>query len=374
MYKSQRITNGISAIIILIFVLAHTVQGQHAEPSITFNPRSYYCYKTAAPLKADGKLTEASWEQVRWTEDFVDIEGKTAPRPRFNTKVKMLWDNQNFYIAARLEEPHIWATLTERDAVLFHENNFEVFIDPDGDTHHYYELEVNALGTYWDLMLTKPYRDGGKAIDAWDIRGLKVGINIEGSLNEPADRDSSWTVELAIPWKVLEEAAPKGRRPMSGEIWRVNFSRVQWQIKTENGKYVKQSNNEDNWVWSPQGIVNMHYPEMWGFVQFASDTARNSQKSEVAVSLGRQSEEQIKWYLRKLYYRQYTYHEKNGVFTEKLQRLKEREIRKQMTDLEFGKWLKPEINATDHTFELFIEHRESGKRWYIREDGKIWQI
>jgi len=52
-----------------------------------------------------------------------------------------------------------------------------VFIDPDGDTHAYYELEVNAFGTPWDLLLIKPYRDGGPAVISWDISGLKVGTD-----------------------------------------------------------------------------------------------------------------------------------------------------------------------------------------------------
>jgi hypothetical protein len=76
--------------------------------------------------------------------------------------MKMVWDDEYLYVAAEMEEPDIWATLTERDSVIFHDNDFEVFIDPDGDTHAYYELEVNALATAWDLMLLKPYRDGGR--------------------------------------------------------------------------------------------------------------------------------------------------------------------------------------------------------------------
>jgi hypothetical protein len=27
---------------------------------------------------------------------------------------------------------------------------------------------------------------------------------------------------------------------------------------------------ENNWVWSPQGLIAMHYPEMWGLVQFST--------------------------------------------------------------------------------------------------------
>lgn len=27
---------------------------------------------------------------------------------------------------------------------------------------------------------------------------------------------------------------------------------------------------EDNWVWSSQNVINMHLPEMWGFIQFSN--------------------------------------------------------------------------------------------------------
>ena len=60
---------------------------------------------------------------------FVDIQGATQPRPRFRTRAKMLWDDEYFYIAAELEEPHVWATLTEHDSVIFHDNDFEVFLE-----------------------------------------------------------------------------------------------------------------------------------------------------------------------------------------------------------------------------------------------------
>lgn len=31
------------------------------------------------------------------------------------------------------------------------DNDFEVFLDPDGDNHNYYEIEINAHNTVWDL-------------------------------------------------------------------------------------------------------------------------------------------------------------------------------------------------------------------------------
>jgi hypothetical protein len=209
----------------------------------------------------------------------------------------MLWDDEYFSVAAEMEEPDIWATLTERDSVIFHDNDFEIFIDPDGDTHAYYELEVNALGTPWDLMLVKPYRDGGPAINGWDIEGLKVGVDVRGTLNRPGDRDEGWTVEIAMPWTILREAAPDHRAPRAGERWRANFSRVQWQVDVADGRYAKRVQSgttnplpEDNWVWSPQGAINMHMPERWGFVQFSSLTAGSGTES-----VADDPNERVKW-------------------------------------------------------------------------------
>ncbi|MEZ5000710.1 MAG: carbohydrate-binding family 9-like protein [Bacteroidales bacterium] len=105
-------------------------------------------------MTVDGSLSEPSWESARWSSDFTDIEGTLRPEPLYRTRVKMLWDDNYLYIGAEISEPHIWAYLKQRDTVIFYDNDFEVFIDPGGDTHGYYEVEMNAAGTVWDLLLT----------------------------------------------------------------------------------------------------------------------------------------------------------------------------------------------------------------------------
>ena len=57
-----------------------------------------------------------------------------------------------------------------------------------------------------------------------------------------------------------------GAKP--GETWRINFSRVEWRVNTARNRYEKLPGKEDNWVWSPQGVIDMHRPETWGFVRF----------------------------------------------------------------------------------------------------------
>ena len=150
--------------------------------------------------------------------------------------MKMLWDDQNLYIAAEMEEPHLWATLTEHDAVIFQDNDFEVFLDPDGDNQNYCELEMNARNTTWDLLLTKPYRDGGRAINAWEIAGLKTAVHLDGTLNNPRDKDHGWTVEIAWPWKGLKELTSMPMPPRDGNQWRIRSCAWNgtWKSSTAN--------------------------------------------------------------------------------------------------------------------------------------------
>jgi hypothetical protein len=232
---------------------------------------SYVCHKLAKPPKIDGKLDDKAWKAIPWTTEFRDIEGSKRPAPRFQTHAKMAWDDQCLYIAAELEEPHVWATITKRDAVIFQDNDFEVFLDPDRDNHEYAELEVNAFGTPWDLLLPIPYRDGGNPMEAWNLDGLKVATNIQGRINDPKDTDKAWTVEIAIPWKALAISRHNVEPPKDGDQWHVNFSRVEWQVNVKDGKYEKVPGKpEDNWVWSPTGVVNIHMPERWGVVEFSA--------------------------------------------------------------------------------------------------------
>src|SRR5439155_24691190 len=88
------------------------------------HPKGYVCYRAPSPITIDGDLKDAAWDAAPWTDAFVDIEGDKQPKPRFRTRVKMLWDDEAFYIAAELEEPHVWATLKEHDSVIFQDNDF----------------------------------------------------------------------------------------------------------------------------------------------------------------------------------------------------------------------------------------------------------
>jgi hypothetical protein len=339
-------------------------------PRIGFNPERYVCLRAETPPRIDGVLDDPAWSRAAWTEPFVDIEGDLKPRPRFATRVRMLWDDDSFYVGAELKEPQVWATLTERDSIIFRDNDFEVFIDPDGDTHNYYELELNALNTVWDLFLVKPYRDGGPALHAWDIRGLKSAVAVQGTLNDPSDRDRGWTVEIAFPHEVLKETLPDRRRPAAGDVWRINFSRVEYRVEAAGGAYRKVADPmtgeplpEDNWVWSPQGLVNIHLPEMWGYV-LLSGASEGGEAAEFLSAV----DERAKWALRRVYYREWAYHDEYGAFSGDLAALGLRddpELRKEFAAASLA------IRVTPSLFEAWLTTSPE-TTWRIRQDGLVW--
>jgi len=295
----------------LLLILSTAQAFEH--PTTPWQPHSIACPRTAKAPIIDGLLDDEAWTTAPWTTEFIDIEGEARPvDPRYPTRARLLWDDHALYIAAELEEPHVWGTLTQRDAVIFEDNDFEVFIDPDGDNHLYGELEINALNTVWDLILVRPYRDGGPALNGWTMTGLETAVHVDGTLNDPSDIDQGWTVEIAIPWTALRDLA-RDRQcpPQTGDTWRLNFSRVQWEHRIEDGRYVKTPvegrgwKGEDNWVWSPQGLVAMHMPERWGFVTFVEN-------ADDVVTDPRQAATPGAELLMPLYYAQKAHHEEVG--------------------------------------------------------------
>jgi hypothetical protein len=321
-------------------------------------PRGYVCYRAETAPTIDGKIDEDAWQAAPWSDDFIDIEGDKRPKPRFRTRVKMLWDDKALYIAADMDEPHLWGALTKRDSVIFQDNDFEVFIDPDGDNHLYAELEVNAKNTVWDLLLTKPYRDGGKALNGWDIIGLKTAVALNGTLNDPSDTDKGWSVEIVWPWEGLKELTSVPAPPKDGQQWRINFSRVEWDTTIEAGQYVKvKGRPEHNWVWSPQHVINMHCPERWGYVQFSTQT-------KGPVPYRPDASRGVQDFLHQIYYAQKSFHKKNGAYSDEFAKLGLKPSPLGMPGIE--------VSRTGYTATLTAPPTAGGKQWQIAEDSRIW--
>jgi hypothetical protein len=348
-----------------VLVWKPTAHGEPEPVALTYTPpKGYVCYRASGPITIDGKLDDPAWKDAPWTDDFVDIEGGAKPKPRFRTRAKMLWDDDNLYIAAELEEPHVQGSLTRRDSYIFHEDHdFEVFLNPAGDNHVYAELEMNALNTVWDLLLTMPYRDGGLAIDAWDIDGLKTAVRVDGTINNPADTDRGWTIEIAWPWRGLKQLHRGPTPPRDGDQWRINFSRVEGTYEVVNGAYRKNKKQpEDNWVWSPQGAINMHTPEKWGYLQFSTAKPGTATRRPDPSGPAREL-------LHRIYYAQQKYRKDNSRWARSLHELS---LPRFAHESFAGQ---PVLETAGDGFEASVPVKMpdgATKRWRIRQDSRVW--
>ncbi len=261
--------------ILLLFVLfcSSIVFAQVDQKNVAFSSKKYTANAAKHAIVVDGKLMERDWKRAIVISNFEDIEGGDKLRPAFRTEVKITFDTQYVYIGAVLEEPHLWGTLKKYDDIIYRDHDFEVFLDPTGDGEQYFEIEINVLGTLMDLYMNKPYKKGGTFDLGWNTTGIITSVHASGTINNNSDVDSSWTVEMAIPFSAISRlnrtATPSNTNP-----WRINFSRVQWTLEPDGMSYQKKLKenkkpiSEHNWVWSPTGIIDMHVPVKWGYLYF----------------------------------------------------------------------------------------------------------
>eukprot|EP01084_Bolivina_argentea_P298302 514031_1 len=283
------------------FICIMLVNIASSKPIITdfdcsFNstyPKQYIAYKLSAneqPDISDGKLTDKAWQDVPFSDLFIDIANHAIPR--FNTQMKMRWDDNWLYVGAQINDPEIWANLTQDETVIFHDNDFEIFVDADATNHYYKEYEMNANNNTWNLCLNVPYSDGGYenstrvfGKNGWTmIPPLQCGTYVNGKLNDPTSRNFYWSVEVKMPISGLlynqTQVIPGSK---NGTFWRINFSRVEWHVLINDNSTANHSINgygyekingvaEDNWVWSSQAVVDMHQPDRWGILQFSVET------------------------------------------------------------------------------------------------------
>ncbi len=246
--------------------------------------------RTAAPPALDGSASCTAWSSAVRSPLFVDMA--TGGPVLLKTETAVLWDETHLYVAFWIQEPYPTAKLTERDALIFRENDVELFID-GGDC--YYEFEVNALGTIYEVFfiwrdafsrfhgfdLDNAYSFGGDfdrtpehfwdgnhprgtrwAFRNWDMPGLRSAVTVQGTLNSSSVRSEGWTVEIAIPWESLRILA-SGRPipPRSGDVWNMFLGRFQ---KIAIGDKEHQA----AWCVTPHGRYDTHMPEKFTPVVF----------------------------------------------------------------------------------------------------------
>ena len=168
------------------------VEGAAGAPTAATPPKRMVVTKVKdGAIKIDGKLDEAEWATARTTGPFVKSMDGAAAESR--GEARLLWDDKNLYVAFQLEDKDVWATKTARDDKLWTEEAVEVFLNADGDSATYVELQVNPKNVVFDSFLPK-YRENQNDFDA----GMKTAVVVDGTVDKRDDADKGWTVEMQI--------------------------------------------------------------------------------------------------------------------------------------------------------------------------------
>ena len=139
-------------------------------------------------------------------------DARTGARPRLSTALRVGLRADALCVRFDGRDAGVVATLTERDASLWTEDVFEVFLAPEDPPTTYYEFEVNPLGAVFDARVDSPglTRASMRVDTAWDCPGLET---------RAWQREGLWSATLRIPLASLHAGTPPPR-------WRANFYRV----------------------------------------------------------------------------------------------------------------------------------------------------
>jgi hypothetical protein len=219
----------------------------------------YTVKRAAGKITIDGILNEADWAAAQSVGPF-QFPWWTAG-DKEQTEVKILWDDKFLYISYKADDKHIWADHYNTNAETYLDDTVELFWNPNPTAGNgYHMFEMNCLGN--TLAVTNNLT---RKIQERDSRIIPphFGQTIQGTVNNDADTDSGWILEVAIRFEDYTELSG-GKTPKEGDLWRVGLNRCGGKI------------NEQFSQWSPSQTPkpNFHAPNDFGKLVFSMQAVR----------------------------------------------------------------------------------------------------
>lgn len=168
------------------------------------------------------------------------VDAVTGKPTRLRTSLRVGWRDGILAVRFDGRDDGVVATHTRRDAPLWEEDVFEIFLSPEDPARDYFELEVNPLGTLFDARVASPdlCRATMRVETAWDCAGFEARVS---------RGPRRWSASVRVPLRELC-AGPVPAR------WRANFYRI------DRGAVDEFS------AWSPTFAdpADFHVPERFG--------------------------------------------------------------------------------------------------------------
>jgi hypothetical protein len=230
--------------------------------------------RTATAPVIDGDTSDAAWKQASVIPGLLPAlkANSKADLDIQSTTVRVLWDEQNLYVAFDCTDDEVYSTGTlKHDDDIYKEDVCEVFLDGKGDGRQYVEIQVGPTGVNLDLMyLISSEAELGPdlrlsprvmsrerwAFREWEMAGLKTAAK---------KTDSGWSAELAIPAESIMKR--QGSKTFMPTEIRAHFMRYDWiPVAGEEERRLIQQN------WSPVPHGNPHNtPALMGRLLLANE-------------------------------------------------------------------------------------------------------
>lgn len=208
---------------------------------------------TEMPSGFDGSLSAACWKDAAVIREWAGPMGEARGS---GTTCRLLWSSSHLLLGFHTEDSDIFATRTERDDLLWKEDVFEIFLDPEGQGRNYFEFQFNALGGIFDaFFLGEPTKVENGALWSYDCKGLISTAKWDRDARTGAD--IGWSVEIGIPYTSLMRLPHTPPEP--GDTWRANFVRRDYPDRMV----------PEEWYWSPSHVPRWpHVTERFGILRF----------------------------------------------------------------------------------------------------------
>lgn len=230
-------------------------------------PETFAC-RVSGSVNVDGVLDEESWQRCPKLPVVYLRNGNRAP---LETTVQLAWDERGLYFAWTVPDQDVWAEPKDRDdPSLPGDEVVEMFLDLEGQGRRYFEIELSPRNQLYDLVITttgdfdsKDFKFQGEA--SWNPK-IDSAVKVNGRLRRKheqatANKEGGWTAELFVPFSAFAELIKGFEKPRSGDLWRVNFSRVERpQGGEDKAQYL---------MWSPSKNPSFHRPKRFGRLFFS---------------------------------------------------------------------------------------------------------
>ena len=186
------------------------------------NAPAYTAHKVTSPILLDGRLDDLGWQGVAPTAPFVDPSGRALPANQ-RVDARLAWDDQYLYVGFVCPDSDIVSDRKGRDATLWEQDVVEVYLDPGADGKDYLELQIAPTGELFDALFSERRQPAWQEAAArLTMPSFVARVIAEGTVNQPGDRDTRWTVEARIAWTDI----PGVSGPPAGQAWGLNLYRI----------------------------------------------------------------------------------------------------------------------------------------------------